>query len=57
MVSLLLTEKGVPIVANAALFKMLDIYCKEHKNGQLKELSTKQYGAIEVSQRKCEVKL
>ena len=56
MTDLLLKEKGVPIIANAGLFNMLDIYCKEHFHGQLKELSAKQYGAIEVSQRRCEVK-
>lgn len=56
MTDLLLKEKGIPIIANAAYFKMLEIYCKEHMHGQLKELSAKQYGAIEVSQRRCEVK-
>lgn len=56
MTDQLVKETGVPIMAGTAYFKMLEIYCIEHLHGQLKELSTKQYGAIEVSQRRCEVK-
>ena len=62
MTALLTKEGGIPIMAYPAYLKMLKIYCKERLHGQLRELSnkqygaTKQYGVIEVSQLRCEVK-
>lgn len=56
MIDLLVKERGVPIIAYKAHFVLLEAYCRERLHGQLKELSAKQYGTIEVSQRRCEVK-
>lgn len=56
MMVLLTKERGIPIMAYPAYLQMLEIYCKERIHGQLREVSNKQYGAIEVSQRRCEVK-
>ncbi len=55
MTNLLVKETGVPIIADFQSFIYLKIYCQEHFRGQLKELFTKQYGTIVVSQRRCEV--
>ena len=56
MIDLLVKEAGIPIVAHSQSFTYLEIYCKEHFQGQLKELSVKQYGTLAVSQRRCEPK-
>ena len=56
MMVLLTKERGIPIMVYPAYLQMLEIYCKERIHGQLREVSNKQYGAIEVSQRRCEVK-
>jgi hypothetical protein len=55
MIDLLVKESGVSILTNNQQLKYLEIYCKEHLHGQLKELSAKQYGTVVVSQRRCEV--
>lgn len=55
MIDMFVKESGVSIVANNQHIKHLEIYCKERFHGQLKELSVKQYGAVAVSQRRCEV--
>lgn len=54
MTELMVTETGVPIIANEQLFRYLETYCKEHLHGQLKELSAQQHGEIVVSRRRCE---
>ena len=56
MTRLLLQKSGVPIVANEGLYHMLDIYCKEHLHADLVELWTKQYGVVQLSQRRCDVR-
>jgi hypothetical protein len=56
MINLLVKEEGIPIMAAPPDFNYLEIYCKEHFQGQLKELSIKQYGTLAVSQRRCEPK-
>lgn len=53
---LLTKEKGVPFLANNASLEMLAIYCHEHLHGELKTLSTQQYGAFRVNQERCIVK-
>lgn len=55
MMDLLVRVKGIPIIATEEQFRYLNAYCVEHLHGQLKELSRKRYGAIVVSQRRCEV--
>ena len=46
-------DSGVSIIADTARFENLDIYCQEHFQGQLIELSNTQYGAVVVSRRQC----
>lgn len=57
MINLLTREKGIRIVLSPEQLKMLDIYCKEHLRGKLKELSNQQYMKINVSQIQCAVTL
>lgn len=56
MTDLLLGESGIPIVANEQRFGYLAAYCKEHFRGDLKELKVKQYGKVNVSWRRCDIK-
>jgi hypothetical protein len=49
----LLQTTGVPIIANDKRFGYLEIYCREHLHGQLKELARQQYGTFAVSYRQC----
>lgn len=53
MLGQLVEDKGVFIVAKADVYKFLDVYCKEHFQGKLHEISSRQYGFIMVSQRQC----
>jgi hypothetical protein len=55
MTDLLVGENGVQIIANEQRFGFLVTYCRERLHGDLKELSTQQYGQIQVSRRRCEV--
>lgn len=55
MLDLLITEAGMPIMAQEPYIKMLEIYCVERLGGKLEMLSLQKYGTFEVSQRKCEV--
>lgn len=55
MTELLVKEKGISIIANKKQFGFLEVYCREHLHGQLKELFAKKYGKIVVSQRRCEI--
>jgi len=54
MIDLLLTETGIPIVAEQRCFGYLETYCKERLHGEIKELSTQELGGIVVSLRRCE---
>ena len=49
----LIKDSGVSIIADTARFENLDIYCQEHFQGQLIELSNTQYGTVIVSRRRC----
>jgi hypothetical protein len=48
---LLLSKTGVPLMENK---QSLNIYCKEHFQGILKELAIHQYGHVRVTQLRCE---
>ncbi|MGH8559419.1 MAG: hypothetical protein ACRESZ_18620 [Methylococcales bacterium] len=52
----LVEESGVPVVANEQRFGFLGTYCKEHLNGELKEISRQYYGQVIISWRRCEIK-
>ena len=54
MIDLLLTETGIPIVAEQRCFGYLETHCKERLHGEIKELSTQELGGIVVSLRRCE---
>lgn len=49
----LLTNDGVPIIASEKRFGLLQTYCQERLQGELKELSVQQYKYIQVSWRRC----
>ena len=59
---LLTKNEGVEIMAYPIYIKMLGTYCKERLRGKLSEFSnkkygaTKQYGEIEMSSVRCDVK-
>ena len=53
-VSQFVSEAGVPIVASDFYFTLLDAYCSERLDGEVKVLSVKKYGAIAVSRRRCQ---
>jgi hypothetical protein len=55
MTDLLVGASGIQIIANEHLFSSLHTYCKERLNGDLIELSNKQYGRVQVSRRRCEI--
>jgi hypothetical protein len=55
LIDLLVKEDGVPIIGNKQNFRLLEIYCKEHLNGDLKELKNQQFGSIQVSWRQCKI--
>jgi len=54
VIHLLLSEKGVPIVANEKHFSYLETYCREHFRGRIKELSRERHGEVVVAQLRCE---
>lgn len=53
MINLLVSPNGIPIIANEILFGHLDVYCRERLHGKLKELSSRRYGEIALSWRRC----
>jgi hypothetical protein len=55
MIDRLKKKHGIPIIASEQEFGYLDIYCREHLHGRLKELSVQRYGALKVSRRRCEL--
>lgn len=55
MIARLLEENGVPIVSNDERLGYLEIYCREHHNGQLEELSALRGERIVVRWLRCKV--
>jgi len=53
MIDLLVRKSGVAIIASEKNFEYLEIYCREHLNGKLQELSREKYGKIFISRRRC----
>ena len=49
----LTSEEGVPIIGYKKSFDQLNIYCKEHHNGKLEELSANKFGSVKVSVQRC----
>ena len=54
---LLASKNGVPIIASGDNIKLLETYCKEHHNGQLKDLSKQYYGAVVMNHLRCDAKI
>lgn len=55
MTDLLVGSSGLPVVSREQQFIMLDKYCSEHLHGELKEISTRKFGQVQLSQRRCVV--
>lgn len=55
LVKQLLSESGVPMIADGNHYKLLDIYCQERFNGILREIDNQQYGIHKISWRQCDV--
>ena len=54
MVDRLISQNGVPVIANEQRLGFLSTYCKEHFDGVLMELANHQYGQVRVTQQHCE---
>lgn len=57
MIDLLPQKSGILLVADEHSIRYLQIYCKEHLTGTLKELSSQSYGNIKLSRYRCEQSL
>ena len=55
MIERLMSQKGVPVIAAEFLLKSLDVYCTEHHHGNLRWLSTQEYGPVVVNWLRCEL--
>lgn len=53
MIERLRSSAGVPIMANSALIKMLEVYCQEHFHGQFEGVITPPAGAIAPAWYRC----
>jgi hypothetical protein len=55
MTNLLVSEAGLPIIANEKRLRYLDTYCRERLHGVLKQLPAQNFGQVQISWRRCEV--
>mgnify|MGYP003861825587 CR=1 FL=1 len=53
VIEMLIKENGVYSIANEQWYAYLEIYCRKHLHGKLKNLSSKRYGVITLNQHSC----
>lgn len=53
LIELLVSEAGVPMVADKDQIRYLGIYCSEHYSGRLETLSQQEFGSVKVSWQRC----
>lgn len=57
IIDLLVGSSGLPVIAGEHHFISLDTYCSEHLHGELKEISMRKFGQLQLTKQRCVVEL